>query len=137
MANTTNKLADNWEYQYDKETYVMADVWKILEPCEDGKYRGDCEDFAFTWAFIENAESYTKLLWKLATGSYKIWYVSNNGGGHAVLELPDGRFVDNWSKRPVPRGYMEEVFDHEFKYSFSFYTILVKLVAGLFTAKKS
>ena len=137
MANRTDNLVKNWEYQYDKETYVMADVWKILQPCEDGKYRGDCEDFAFTWAFLESDSNYGKLLWNFLTGKYKIWYVLNNGGGHAVLELPEGQFVDNWSKRPVPRDYMEGIFNHEFKYSFSLYSILVKLGVGLVTPKKS
>ena len=135
MARTTNQLADNWEYEYDKHEYVMSDVWRVLrKPEEDGKYRGDCEDFALTWAYIESGENYGKLLWNLLTGKYKVWFVQN-GGGHAVLELPNGMFVDNWSKRPVPRGYMEEVFDHEFKFWLPFPFVYLKLILGLFISK--
>jgi len=74
MANTTNDLANNWVYEYDKKEYVMSDVWKILKPEEDGKYYGDCEDFALTWAFLECGESYGKLFQKLLTHKYNIWF---------------------------------------------------------------
>jgi predicted transglutaminase-like cysteine proteinase len=138
MARTTNDLASNWEYEWDKKEYVMSDVWRVLcKPEEDGKYRGDCEDFALTWAYIESGESYGKFLLNLLTGKYKVWYVTNNGGGHAVLELPDGKFVDNWSKIAVPKSYMEEVFGHEFVYSFFPVAVYLKLAMGLIVSKIS
>jgi len=133
MANTTNDLANNWIYEYDKKEYVMADVWKILKPV-DGKYYGDCEDFALTWAFLECGSSYRKLFWALLTHKYNIWYV-RNGGGHAVLETPEGTFVDNWSKKPVTKEYMENNFGHDFIFVFPSPSVFLKLGLGFVVSK--
>jgi predicted transglutaminase-like cysteine proteinase len=131
MANTTNNLVKNWEYQYDKNTYKMSDVWKVLKPSDDGKYRGDCEDFALTWAFLECGESYSKLYLSILKGTYRIWYIEGKrGGGHAVLELPDGTFVDNWSRRPVTREFMEKNYGHKFIRAFLAVNVFIRLALG-------
>ena len=133
-----NKLVKNWEYQYDKKTYKMSDVWRVLKPSTDGKYRGDCEDFALTWAFLECGESYSKLYLGILKGTYRIWYIEGkSGGGHAVLELPNGMFVDNWSRRPVTRSFMEKHYGHKFIRVFYSLQVLTKLVLGWIVFKVS
>jgi hypothetical protein len=132
MAKRTVKdLKNNWEYQYDKEAYEMLDLWRILKPDANGVYHGDCEDFGLTWAFLECDSSYRKLFKAMVTGRVKVWYVlaGEQRGGHAVLEI-DGMFVDNWSKAPVSRHFMETVYGHDFQRTFPILSVLYKLIKG-------
>ena len=138
MANTS-ELVNNWNYVSDTKNYQIKELWRVLKPAEDGKYYGDCEDFALTWAFLELDSSHKRLYLALLTGKVKMWYVkagpTEARGGHAVLEM-DGQFVDNWSKKLVDKGYMETKFKHEFKYTFSRFAIFYKLLHGLIFSNK-
>jgi hypothetical protein len=84
-----------------------------MKPDADGKYRGDCDDFALTALFIETG-SLSKFWYELIFGSAKVFMVTtSNGGGHAVLRY-NGQYIDNWSRSWVSREHMESVYGHKF-----------------------
>lgn len=118
-----NEFIGNYEYKYD-----TGDTWSILKPDDDGKYRGDCEDFALTVLWILCDQSWLKFWFKLILGNAKLCYVNNNGG-HAVLKVGN-EYIDNWTKRWVSKEYMEGL-GHTFKpplilWPHVFYNLIVK-----------
>jgi len=103
-------LVEQFEYKSDGK----LDTWRIMTPDEDGKYRGDCDDFAVTALYISTG-SLIKFWYELIFGSAKVHMVTTaSGGGHAVLEYK-GVYIDNWTLAWVPREYMEVVLGHQFK----------------------
>jgi len=125
-------LKKNWVYKTDEEKHGRMDVWVFIQPNEQGKYVGDCEDFSFTWLALEKG-SVKDALVAILLGEAKIWYV-DNGGGHAVLEYK-GQFIDNWTGILVSLAYMEKL-GHKFKFVFSRPVVFYKLLMGYFHSLK-
>lgn len=128
----TAELVDNWVYKSDKEQFGFIEVFKVLKPDENGNYVGDCEDFALTWLYLECDKSWLKMLKELCFGSAKLRYCkTKTGGGHVALEYK-GYYVDNWSKKPVTREYMELVYGHTFRWGMLIAPLtLLNLLIGL------
>ncbi|MFT6834389.1 MAG: hypothetical protein ACJA0H_000417 [Francisellaceae bacterium] len=72
-------LNRNFKYVSDKEQYHWYDVWTVAR-LVDGKLQSDCEGYSLT-------------LRKLLGGD--IYFCKHNGTGHAILKMPNGKYVDN------------------------------------------
>lgn len=128
---THKDLVKGWVYVRDQENYSKADVWKFLTPDSEGKFVGDCEDFALTWLAITEGSA-LKAVWSLMTGRRKLWYVlTKKGEGHAVLQMGKNIYVDNWSRRETTRKFMESM-GHDFQFVISRRMLLRQLIKGLF-----
>jgi hypothetical protein len=79
----------HFRYKKDLIMYNITDAWVYIDQKykEDELWYGDCEDYAL-------------YLLKYIPGC-KLWYCILEGGGHAVVELPDGLFIDNNVRKPV------------------------------------
>ena len=50
-----------WRYRKDKHQYGMRDAWKIIYSTNaEGKYEGDCEDYALSILYRLAGESHLK-----------------------------------------------------------------------------
>lgn len=84
-------------FQYTKDPHRWFDFYRIMK-LDNGKFRGDCEDFSLTvmWFF------YGQSFWKFFLNYFIlhrafIWHVRTwEGNGHAVGYC-DGVYFDNWS----------------------------------------
>ena len=123
MKLTQEKLASEFVYKADGS----KDTWRILS---DGPLIGDCEDYALTALYIEVGHSIPKTLLSLALGRGKILACySPNGLGHAVLQYK-GECIDNWEKRWVSKGELE---DQRYKFkgiSYLWISSFIKLLKG-------
>ena len=125
-----------WKYRYDKDQYGMADAWKIIyNPDAEGKYVGDCEDYALSILWRLCDESHILMWWLLIThqagiclvGKKSKWKVS-----HAVLRYK-GEYVDNWTKKFGPKSEIEK--NHHFHvfhgYGWAYMTALKMLISKI------
>ena len=121
-----NDLVTRFEYRSDGK----VDTWRILKPNGNGTYIGDCDDFALTALYLT-----TGSLWRfwaaLIFGSAKVYYVvTSTGGGHAVMRYK-GRYIDNWSRDWVSRGFMERTYGHAFSpWQFVWQVTAIKMALG-------
>jgi len=88
VIDTLNK---HFVYRSDISKYYVVDYWLGFQSFrEDVRYwEGDCEDYSlYLYHNIENI---------------KLWYCLLNNQGHMVSELPDGKWIDNNTKKPVDK----------------------------------
>ena len=83
-----NVLNRRFVYVSDSSLYGVGDAWKDFTGTSRYKrIKGDCEDYAIAlWRQIEGCE---------------IWFCHAWGGGHAVVKLPDGKWIDCNDKKPM------------------------------------
>ena len=124
-----------WEYRYDKDQYGMNDAWKIIYgPNAEGKFVGDCEDYALSILYRICGESYIKMWWMLITHQAGICLVGPSKWklSHAVLRYK-GEYVDNWTKKFGPKSEIEK--NHTFHwfhgYGWAYMTALKMLVSKI------
>lgn len=121
-----NHFIDNFVYTPDK-----FDSWRVLTPDQDGKFRGDCDDFAVSCLFIL-AGSWRQFWFKLLTGQAKIHFVTVGNSGHAVLQYGDF-YIDNIFRRYAAR---HELIEAHYKFNrlrmFWCYQVAIKMLIGKF-----
>jgi hypothetical protein len=111
----------------------MKDAWKIIYSEDaEGKYVGDCEDYALSVLYRLCGESHLKMWWMLITHQAGIclvgpskWKVS-----HAVLRYK-GEWVDNWTKKLGPKSEIEK--NHTFHAVFGLgfaYMTAIKMITS-------
>ncbi len=99
-----------WKYRKDKDQYGMLDAWKIIySENAEGKYVGDCEDYALSILYRLCGENHFKMWWMLITHQAGICLVgpSQLKVSHAVLRYK-GEYVDNWTKKFGPKSAIEK-----------------------------
>jgi len=107
-------LNAHFKYQTDIKQYGTEELWTDLP--KSGL--GDCEDYAIA-------------LWKDCGGS--IYFCRISGSGHAVLKLPNGKWIDSVYKTMV------DEFDDCYTDFNKYYTITVywKIIKGWFKKELS
>jgi len=109
-----NKL---YRYRSDPDG---IDQWRIPSYDESGLLQDDCDGFSLSVLYYVIArESWLRFWCLLVFGSAKIYYVTNEGAGHAVLRYK-GKYIDNWTRRWVSKAHMESL-GHTFHWSRSYY----------------
>ena len=125
-----------WKYRDDKEQYGMADAWKIIYSEDaEGKFVGDCEDYALSILYRLCGESHLKMWWMLITHQAGICLVgpSKSKVSHAVLRYK-GDYVDNWTKKFGPKSAIEKnhtfhwLWGHGFAYQTAVKMLISKVV---------
>lgn len=123
---TIEDLINGWCYEYDKK----VDNWEILRPDSQGKFYGDCDDFALTALYILEKRSLMKFWFALITRRGKIHFVEVGGEGHAVLEY-NGLYIDNiqrrWCSKKELQSWVEPYF---FRYRTKVPVIAYKMTLG-------
>ena len=71
-----------YEYRADIIKFKRKEHWTIIEPDINGKYTGDCEDYALT--LQDKVDGYSKI---------ELWYCKLQGNGHCVGIL-NGQVID-------------------------------------------
>ena len=82
---TLKELNKDFIYTSDKK----FDTWEIMSPDKDGKYRGDCEDYALTLKYKDKEFK-----------DWDLWHCRQDGEGHAFL-MKGSVVIDNNVKRVV------------------------------------
>jgi hypothetical protein len=88
----------------------MADAWKIIYSEDaEGKFVGDCEDYALSILYRLSDKSHLKMWWLLITHQAGICLVGPSKWklSHAVLRYK-GEYVDNWTKKFGPKSEIEK-----------------------------
>lgn len=128
-----SRFNSRWKYRNDKEQYGMTDAWKIIYAVNiEGKYVGDCEDYALS------------ILYRLCDcNQYKMWWmlISHQAGiclvgpskwkvSHAVLRYK-GEYVDNWTKKFGPKTAIEKnhTFHAIYGYGLAYQTALKMIIS--------
>ena len=103
------EFAKNWKYRYDTDQYGMRDAWHIIHETTDGKWVGDCEDYALTMLWLLKDKNPRAFWWSLITGEAKICLVGPSKWKvtHAVLRYKD-HYIDNWTKEFSPKSAIED-----------------------------
>ena len=121
------------KFVYTNDPNVTADAWFVMREL-DGKFHGDCEDFALTSYWIFCGRSLASFIWNLLiAGNYGLWMVrSKNGtrGDHCVAEI-NGVWFDNWTRRAMTDSEFFSETGHTKCYRFSKFSIVVRLLVGL------
>ena len=104
-----------YSYKADPAKY---DQW-LIPKLEAGSIQDDCDGFSLGILYYVLADQSLLKFWWLLLTSAKIYYVTNEGAGHAVLRYKK-HYIDNWTKRWVTKEFMEDL-GHTFHVSRMFY----------------
>ena len=135
--NTEDKIIKDfnakWKYRKDKDQYGMADAWKIIYSEDgEGKYVGDCEDYALSILWRLAGRSQLKMWWLLVTHQAGICCVgpSKTKVSHAVLRYK-GQWVDNWTRKLGPKSEIEKnhTFHFFYGYGWAYFTAIKMLTS--------
>jgi len=124
-----------WEYRYDKDQYGMADAWKVIyRESDNGKFVGDCEDYALSILYRLCGESHLKMWLMLITHRAGICLVGPNKRqvSHAVLKYK-GEYIDNWTCKFGSKDKIEK--NHTFHWWFGYgwaYATATKMLVSKF-----
>lgn len=122
-----------WKYRKDKEQYGMLDAWKVIySENAEGKYVGDCEDYALSILYRLCGESHLKMWWMLITHQAGICLVgpSKLKVSHAVLRYK-GEYVDNWTKKFGPKSAIEKNHTFHIVYGYGLaYITAIKMIVS-------
>jgi len=94
-------FTNKWKYRYDKEQYGSSDAWVIIRSeSEEGKFEGDCEDYALSLLWRLSDKKDWKMWWMLLTRQAGICAVGSSKTKitHAVLRYK-GEYIDNWTRK--------------------------------------
>jgi len=123
----------NSKFIYKSDPVVSTDAWFVMRNKEDGFYYGDCEDFALTvfW-FMSNGSIWT-FIKNILNGTYKLHMVASNGdkNNHCVGEF-ENLWFDNWTKKEFSKDEFFKLTNHKYGYQIKPFTIMCKLIIGLF-----
>ena len=117
-------LQKNFTYKYDASQYVIKDAWHIMQKV-DGKYIGDCEDYALTALYLLNNKSMLRFWWSLLNKDGSIEYYKIFNAGHAVLRYK-GKRLDNIHNGWI--GDSDKMQYYEYKYDFTFINIAKRML---------
>jgi hypothetical protein len=128
MQDIITALKDDFEYTIDNPERL--DPWFIMKKV-DGKYRGDCDDFALTaiWHICKK-NIFLFILNFMILNRYHIWYAKIGNDGHAVA-YAKGKFFENRYARLMSRQELKEN-DIRLIAPLFFPFIALKLIIGLF-----
>ena len=131
LQDAVDRVSDKFVYTNDPT--VTSDAWFVMREM-DGRFHGDCEDFALTAYWIFSGQSMFKFLWNLLISrSYGLWGVRASDSAkvnHCVAEM-DGLWFDNWTRRAMSEREFIAKTGHAKSYKFGSFAILVKLLIGL------
>tara|TARA_B100000424_G_scaffold262506_1_gene248594 strand:+ start:595 stop:1029 length:435 start_codon:yes stop_codon:yes gene_type:complete len=120
-----------WRYRKDKHQYGMRDAWKIIYSTNaEGKYEGDCEDYALSILYRLAGESHLKMWWLLITHQAGICLVgpSKFKTSHAVLRYK-GEYIDNQVRKFGPKYEIERNYRFHIFYGYGWaYMTALKMI---------
>jgi hypothetical protein len=72
------------------------DSWRVLRDDSDAMFRGDCDDYAVTVAYLESGSSWMRFWWRLVTRQQVFWYTkTSQGDAHLMLWIWGKGWIDN------------------------------------------
>jgi|TARA_R110000851_G_scaffold136221_1_gene271882 hypothetical protein len=72
------------------------DNWHVMRADETGKFRGDCDDYAATFAYIESGSSWPRFWWRTVMLQHVFWWGRTRGNeDHVLLWVRGKGWVDN------------------------------------------
>jgi hypothetical protein len=95
MTNTPKDLAD-FNDGFIWTTDKGIDSWRVLRSDDFGYYKGDCDDYASTVAYIESGSSWPRFWWRTVMLQHVFWYSKTRGNGnHVILWVRGKGWIDN------------------------------------------
>jgi len=70
---TLQQFNSNYIYQTDTSKFNRKEVWDIIKPDSDGKYKGDCESYVLTLLDL-----------KIISKDTELYYCKLQGIGHCI-----------------------------------------------------
>lgn len=123
------EFSERFEYISDRNHYDQRDAWYIMES-KDGKFYGDCEDYALTLLYLLCNRSLFKFWFYLFTRRAKLQYCKTKRGvGHGVL-VYKSKYVDNIQKKFVTK---KDMIDAGYRFEtnqFSATTVAIRMGIG-------
>jgi hypothetical protein len=110
ISAEARRKIENLQHRFVYKSDKKVDSWRIMEEDKNGKFHGDCDDYATTvWWYVCDES-----LWKFWTGilvfKARFWYclAGKNLQGHLILEYQD-MFIDNWSRQWIEKDDVEHI----------------------------
>lgn len=125
-------------FHYTADKKILFDHYSVMRKNADGKYRGDCDDYAMTYAWIVcgcNLWSFLKAVF--LTSEIRFYRVKTfDGGNHLVGNLrKTDEWFDNWTMNQRPRGGFFHATKHTIRYRQPRVLVAIFLLIGLFTRR--
>jgi hypothetical protein len=122
----------NKDFVYTRD-HRWFDAWTIMKRQSDGKFYGDCEDFALTviWRLC-NRNVLVFIFNFLLLGRYNIWLGRWRGEGHAI-GFAHGLFFDNTVGKATDKSTMSKEVTLWFPLitPLAWFILVPKLILGL------
>lgn len=100
LKEAINLVKSKFIYKPDVK-YKLFDSWSVMKE-KDGKYQGDCEDFALTVFWHMSDKNLRKFLLNLMIlHKYRIYQCDAFNGPHMIGRFGDLWF-DNWTYSDLP-----------------------------------
>jgi predicted transglutaminase-like cysteine proteinase len=132
LEQIVETLGKNFVYDWDKK-YII-DHWSVMKPGPDGKYRGDCDDFALTalWKICDE-NLFKFILNVLILHRYRMIFAKTpNGEGHLV-GYAKGKYFDNWTRQAMDKEDFLRETGHKMKFPVLSPISIWYILVGLFT----
>lgn len=72
------------------------DSWRLLRDNISGRFKGDCDDYAVTVAYLDSGSSWLRFWWRLVTRQQVFWYTKTpQGEPHLMLWVRGKGWIDN------------------------------------------
>ena len=124
------------DFLYKADKKGLFDRWFVMHPDDQGKYRGDCDDFALTvlWKLCDQKMS-KWILNVIILHKYRIIWATTNVGGTHVVGTAKGLYFDNWGSQALPKDEFVRIRKHKLGWMVPSFIMIIYLTAGAFTKK--
>lgn len=119
MIDDALKTLKSFKYEVDKRN-----SWTLMEP----PYRGDCEDWALTLAWIHSG-GWARFWIRVLTFRYVFWFVKFRGEGHVVIWIRGEGWFDNRLQRSCSSAELRSL-GYSFKYPYPAFVLAWLIARG-------
>lgn len=138
IVDAVKKVSERFEYLKDDHPKFLGDTWQVMKMNEEGKYRGDCDDFAITCFWNYSDRRLFKFLFHLLiTRRYKMYRCLTTSHEWHVIGCVDDLWFDNWSLEALTEKDFFEKTNHRITMKYNGFVIGYFLLLGLFFDKNS
>lgn len=131
LQNSVKAIADSFDYEPDR--LRIFDSWQVLRSV-NGRYRGDCEDFALTVFWHLSNKNVLRFLWNLLISHrYSMYRVRDSNGESHVVACFQDQWFDNWTRKTLSRDDFFKSTQHELLHIYPGPFIALYLLIGLFS----
>lgn len=137
IVDAVKWVGERFVYMYDKKMPI-SDAWFVMPERQDGKLRGDCDDFALTCIWLACDRNVWKFIWFVVIlHKYRVYFSKAPNGENHLVGYADGLWFDNWTREALPKDQFLDRTKHKILFFYPSVNILIFMFFGMFYRRRS